>query len=201
MIGTKVPKRRRPNANGRSFWRSRRAGLYWIQGVRARTDTESGFTLLELIVVVALVAIFIAVALPRFEGLVDDAHDSTVRSTGGALASAVTLVHSQWLASRQGGAMMNLAGYGAGTVDVNAAGWPYDSAGSRSRNMSAEQCSRLWRALLHPNAPTVAPKDGADFKASGAGSVCVYVYQRQHASPPLSIAYNASNGVVTISVP
>lgn len=157
--------------------------------------------MLELIVVIALVAIFIAVAMPRFEGLIGDAHDSTVRSTGGALASAVTLVHSQWLTSPHRGATKNLAGYGAGTVDVNAAGWPYDSANHANSIMSAEQCSRLWRALLHPNAPTVAPKDGADFKASGAGGVCVYVYQRQRASPPLSIAYNANNGVVTISVP
>lgn len=161
----------------------------------------SGFTLLELVVVLSVIAVLIAVALPRFQALIDDAHDTTVRSTGGALASAVTLVHSQWLAGGRSGAQNNLAGYGAGTVDVNTAGWPYDGDNSPARPLSAEQCSRLWRALLHPNAPTVAPMDGADFKASGTGSVCVYVYQRRRANPPLSIAYNTYNGVVTISVP
>ena len=88
---------------------------------------STGFTLIELVVVIAILGILAAVALPRFINVTDDAHESAVRGVGGAMASAVLLVRSQWEVNRGKGVAtpnQNVAGFGANNVDVNASGWP-----------------------------------------------------------------------------
>lgn len=51
-----------------------------MRDVRARTRrTESGFTLIELMVVVLIIAILIAIAVPTFLGARERAHDSKTK--------------------------------------------------------------------------------------------------------------------------
>ena len=79
-------------------------------------------------VVIVILGILAAVALPRFINVSKDAHESAVKGTGGALAAAVLLVRSQWEVNRSNGTdttpNTNVTGFGDGTVDVNASGWP-----------------------------------------------------------------------------
>ena len=71
-----------------------------------------GFTLIELVVVIALLSILAAAALPRMMKSYDGAHESSVTATGGALASAVILVRSQWVSNGARGAIDSVNGYG-----------------------------------------------------------------------------------------
>ncbi len=57
-----------------------------------------GFTLIELVVVIALLAILAAFAIPRFVGLEREARTAATLGISGSIRSAATLAHSLWLA-------------------------------------------------------------------------------------------------------
>lgn len=57
-----------------------------------------GFTLIELVVVIALLAILAAFAIPRFVGLEREARIAATLGISGSIRSAATLAHSVWLA-------------------------------------------------------------------------------------------------------
>ena len=168
-----------------------------------RMRNQEGFTLIELVVVIVILGILAATALPRFINVTNQAHSAAVAGAGGGFGSAVALVHAKWVADGADPAASDIDLDVDGTDDarVSAAGWPVDAAAGNDSIAAAAhgQCVSVWRQIMQ-NPPTVAASGAVvneDYEAVAAADTCTYNYQGVTGNA-LSITYDADSGAVTV---
>jgi prepilin-type N-terminal cleavage/methylation domain-containing protein len=143
---------------------------------------QSGFTLIELVIVIVLIAIVSAFALPRFADLSDEAELAQVRGIAGNLQASVKTVKSVFQAGGFSTRTQNLARFGDGTIDTNNIGYPIGTGkgnGNENVGPGANGCVGIWQGVLE-SPPSVANgnnnQDYRSFRHTG-NRVCSYAYR------------------------
>lgn len=73
-------------------------------------SSQGGFTLIELVVVIVILGILAAFAVPRFARMDQQARIASVRAMEGTLRASSALARSQWLAIGTNPATINMEG-------------------------------------------------------------------------------------------
>jgi MSHA pilin protein MshB len=143
---------------------------------------QAGFTIIELVVVILLLGILTATALPRFLDISDDAHEAVVDAHLGALSTGVALYRAAWFAnSKPLAAAVDYDGAGAAVNQfASALGYPLgetDPTGTTDEPLTSANCASLFNNLLQSGgtAQTAVAMSGAGTStiASASGAVLV----------------------------
>jgi MSHA pilin protein MshB len=167
----------------------------------AEIRRERGYTLIELVAVMVVISLLAASAIPRMALITDEAHKALVSSIARVLKTSVDQVRMVYALNGLSGAQDNVAGYGDGTIDTNAFGYPTDT---RNRNtVNNASCERIWVALMQTSSSASRSARGdPDFRVSfnRRRQECIYTYQKDPNSVR-RIIYSALSGDVTATNP
>lgn len=173
---------------------------------------QSGFTIIELVVVIILLGIMAATALPRFMDVSTEAHASVVDGVQGGLQSGMALYRAEWIAEGQADA--STADPDWGGLRVTAGGYPYglvDNSVTRDDIVNTADCSAIFSNVLQAGAPSITAVAavanvvdvGTDFATHVNNTDdCLYYYTAETSSSGSTVptlAYDSETGQISLS--
>ena len=116
---------------------------------------QTGFSLVELVIVVVVLGLLAAVALPRFIDITDQAEDAASEGVAGGFASAVGITRAQWEVEGRPGTSIGRVVLDGQYVNVNAYGYPSGQQGQAPTGMNATRCLNVFNEILQSPPPAV----------------------------------------------
>ncbi len=144
---------------------------------------QAGFTLIELVVVIVILGLLAATALPKFISVTDDARQASVNGVAGGLRSAVSLARAQYVVNGSNSATTILMDAATVAVlDENT----YSGQGGRPDGTA----TGMQLAMPDPADYTVTPAGGATgaityMPQGGNLTDCLVTYTPNGASDPV----------------
>ncbi|MCG3748172.1 prepilin-type N-terminal cleavage/methylation domain-containing protein [Vibrio cincinnatiensis] len=184
---------------------------------------QSGFSLVELVIVIVVVGLLAVAALPRFLDVADEAKKASIEGVAGGFATGVLSARAQWEAKARpsvsaGGQKYNTVDYdgvefwlthskdSSGAETGFRDGYPValNNGGSFPTSMTDQQCVDLMENLLQ-NPPQVAAAGGNSndnlrytAQANGSDWICTYIQQEGNSAH--QFVYELKTGRVTVTL-
>lgn len=170
--------------------------------------SNRGFTLIELIIVIIILATLAAFAIPRFADLQDESELNTIKYIASSFRVGVEGVKQVFTIQNHPTRVQNLPNYGDGTIDTNNAGLPIGTTkgtGNENIGVGNAGCVGLWNGLLE-NPPSVSHNtNNFDFRSyrHTGNKICSYVYRLNgdtgnQNTGELIIRYDSRDGKVDV---
>ncbi len=173
---------------------------------------QSGFTLVELVIVIVLLGLLAASALPRFLNITAQAQSAAVEGMSGGFATGVTLVKAQWSAEgNSSGAAGQEVVMDGSSIYTNENGWPAktsSSSGAETNSQTADECLEVWNFILQnpPAATSGTSLSGFEYQVTAQSAnpdLCEFTLVVNGAVDPddRNFTYNVGTGQVFVTVP
>lgn len=172
-----------------------------MSGAQLSAARQKGFSLIELVVVIAIIVLVIYAGLPHFEDTLKQAHATAVKLGARALHDGVERAKAIQMLDGLAGSVYNLPRFGDGTLDLSPGGFPAGTTRKPGDRLHVENCNEIWNAVLDANPEDKSGDIGANYRATLATSavktsknpICVYSYVH---GGKMSISYDPATGKV-----